>query len=436
MAAKLTKRWYTSRFFSYGPNSVSDNLQTSNHHWTGDMTDTRTDGGFIKDWKKRIREHTSATTNVSGVRWKVERVPTSGSVTQSLRSSSGLGPYISTVRYNGYPWPARTQAWSPASSISDGVAEREATKKFYRKINQQKKALEGLVFMGELRETLRMLRNPAKSLFDSAQRDYLGALQKRKKRDPKNWARGLSGAWLEWAFGVLPLTSDIKNILDGMDRFNADPIRTKVITGVGRQTEKSTANSEHVWSPDNNELVFTGLTRYSLKQKVKFRGCYMRERSEIKNLSESQKLADTFGVNAREFIPAAWELMPWSFLIDYFSNIGDILEQTFVNLENMRWINKTVVDESLTEIHSNLNHARTAAAIFFAGWSQIVSSSPGADARVSVNRVGFSRGAGGLYVSPFVLEIPGSLQKWLNITALGIQANSIHPQRFMRFARG
>jgi hypothetical protein len=102
----------------------------------------------------------------------------------------------------------------------------------------------------------------------------------------------------------------------------------------------------------------------------------------------------------------------------------------------MRWINKTVVDESLTEIHSNLNHARTAAAIFFAGWSQIVSSSPGADARVSVNRVGFSRGAGGLYVSPFVLEIPGSLQKWLNITALGIQANSIHPQRFMRFARG
>jgi hypothetical protein len=221
-----------------------------------------------------------------------------------------------------------------------------------------------------------------------------------------------------------------------MDRFNADPIRTKVITGVGRQTEKSTANSEHVWSPDNNELVFTGLTRYSLKQKVKFRGCYMRERSEIKNLSESQKLADTFGVNAREFIPAAWELMPWSFLIDYFSNIGDILEQTFVSLENMRWINKTVVDESLTEIHSNLNHARTAAAIFFAGWSQIVSSSPGADARVSVNRVGFSRGAGGLYVSPFVLEIPGSLQKWLNITALGIQANSIHPQRFMRFARG
>lgn len=432
MAAKSTKRTYTSRFFATGEINVSGNLQTTNLHWNGDITDTRSDGGFIKNWRQKIRDHQSATTAVNGVRWKVERSPTFGSIMIQLALPSGFGPAPPcAVRYNGYPWPTRTIAWSPASAIADGVANREAAKKFYKKVAQQTKAQEGLVFMGELRETLRMLRNPAKSLFDSARKDYLQALQKRKNRDPKNWSRGLSGAWLEWVFGVQPLVSDIRNILDGMDRFNSDPVYTKVITAVGRQRETQNAPGPHTWFPDNNSnLCFTGYSNHSLKQKVKYRGLFMRQRSEIKDLTQTQRFAEAFGLNLREFVPAAWELMPWSFLIDYFTNIGDILEQTFTNLENVRWINKTQVDESITSINSNLDFVKTKAACLFPPWNKLISASPGDDARCIVNRVGFARGSGGLSVSPFYLEIPGSPQKWLNIAALGVQANSIHPQRY------
>lgn len=35
---------------------------------------------------------------------------------------------------------------------------------------------------------------------------------------------------------------------------------------------------------------------------------------------------DLFGFSAKEFVPTLWELLPWSFLVDYFTNVGDILD--------------------------------------------------------------------------------------------------------------
>jgi hypothetical protein len=275
-----------------------------------------------------------------------------------------------------------------------------------------------------------MLRNPAKSLFESAKNDYLDAVKKRKHRNPKNWARGLSGAWLEWVFGVMPLVNDINDVLDSMDRFNSDPIVSRIITAVGRQRQMLTPSSLHVWTPDLHDLSFSGKTEQYLKQKVKLRGLYLRQRSEIKALTASQKLSQTFGLNAREFVPAAWELMPWSFLVDYFTNIGDILEQTFTNLENLAWCNKTTVNEGVYITTSNLDIPRTAALILSPSFSYLEKADPGNDARCLITRTGFDRNPGGPQVASFKLEIPGSPQKWLNIAALGVQANSIHPQRF------
>jgi hypothetical protein len=433
MPAKSRVQRYESRFFARGRHSIFSNPVVDwQGHWIDSVTNTRSAGaGGWVNWKQRIREHKTATSSLNGVRWTVERSPTRGHLVQRLRiGGSDPNYYPDTVRYYGYPWPTRVSASASGLVIQDGVADREANKKFFKKFAQMTKSMEGFVLMGELRETLRMLRNPAKSLFESAKNDYLGALKKRKHRDPKNWARGLSGAWLEWVFGVMPLVSDINGVVDSLDRFNSDPIVSRVITAVGRQRQTLSPSSYHVWIPDEHELVFSGKTEQYLKQKVKLRGLYLRERSEIKNLTTTQKLAQTFGLNAREFVPAMWELMPWSFLIDYFTNIGDILEQTFTNLESLAWCNRTQVDEGVYVTNSNLDIPRTKTLIASPNFSFLESASPGADARCLITRTGFDRNPGGPQVSPFELEIPGSPQKWLNIAALGVQANSIHPQRF------
>jgi hypothetical protein len=405
---------------------------TSADHIIGELDDFRAAGTPLPQWRKLIREHKSASTACSGTRHKVEEYrPTYGAVFQELRtgSPSDLNYYPDTVKYRGNSDPCRVSTLQGLVNtvVQDDVAKREATKKFYRKVAGLHRELDGSVALGEMRETLRMLRNPAKSLFDSARRDYLDALKKRKHRNPRNWARGLSGAWLEWIFGVQPLISDINGALGALDRLNADPIITRNITAVGRQ-RTSGATTQYLWNSGNN-LRFRGSAVRTAKQKYKYRALYMRELSEIKNMTTAQRAAELFGLTADRFVPTVWELMPWSFLVDYFTNVGDILEQSFTSLQNVRWCHTTIVDSSIVTATSNLDKVATAAAMTGL-YSRYLYSLPGPDARCVITKESWSRGAGGPSVDRLHFELPGSPQKWLNMAALGVQANSISPQRY------
>jgi len=430
MVAKLKTDRLQSSYYCVGPHSLASNMQVSSAVFNTAFTSNRTEPGAVKDWRKRIREHKSATTSVSGEIYEISQKRAVWTVHQKLTDGVPGVLYPSTVRYVGCTLHTRVQGYVPSINIIDGIAEKEATKKFYRKVSATKKSLEGLVFMGEMRETLRMLRNPAKSLFDSARNDYLAALSKRKQRNPRNWARGLSGAWLEWAFGVTPLVNDINNILLGLDRLNSDPIHTTLLTAVGR-SRVAPPPTQYVWNPDNHiRMWFKGEHTEYITQKVKYRGMYVRQRSQIKDLTHKQKFAETFGLNMREFVPAAWELMPWSFLVDYFTNIGDILEQSVTNLENIAWCVRTEINTGTRVARLGLDVPRTKTALTIPGLAEFVSAAVASDSTCSITRRSFSRAPSTPQVSPFYLEIPGSVQKWLNMAALGVQANRIHPQRF------
>jgi hypothetical protein len=430
MVAKLRTVRPSSDYYCKGPHSLHSNMQVSNETWNASFTSSRTEPAMIKDWRKRIRDNVSATTGVSGELYEISQRRAVFTVNQKLTDGIVGVLFPSTVRFRGMTQYSRVQGYVPTISIIDGVADQEATKKLYRKLNAIQKSLDGLVFMGELRETLRMLRNPAKSLFDSARNDYLAALQRRKHRNPRNWARGLSGAWLEWAFGVTPLVNDINNILLGLDRFNSDPIQTTLLTAVGQQ-RASPKPVLYDWTPPNHiRIWFKGTGVEKVTQKVKYRAKYVRERSQIKDLTNKQKFAQTFGLNMREFVPTMWELMPWSFLVDYFTNVGDILEQSFSSLEHVAWCNRTQIDTGTRTNSLGLDVQRTKLALTIPGVAEFSGASVQSDAVCTITRRNFARAPFTPQASPFKLEIPGSVQKWLNIAALGVQANSIHPQRF------
>jgi len=48
-----------------------------------------------------------------------------------------------------------------------------------------------------------------------------------------------------------------------------------------------------------------------------------------------------FGFDWQTAVLTAWEIIPYSFLVDYFINIGDILEASLFNQTNLAWVNRS-----------------------------------------------------------------------------------------------
>lgn len=432
---KIRSKVFRSFLYMSGPISFEDAVAGIDYHQNIDENYTdyswRTDPGPVHEYKRLIKDHVSATTILEGSITQIVRSVTRGSWSGIYRGIANYAyvdkPY--TVKFYGSPVYTRINDYTipPPGSISTDTAEREASKKFYRKVKATQQSMSGLVFVGELRQTLKMLRNPAEALFFSTKVDYLQKLAGQKARDPRKWVRGIRGTFLEAFFGWLPLASDISGAAEALERLPFDPETARLITAVGKDTETV---SRDVWSHfDGLRSSWKYKRHVYLQKKVKYRGLYLRERNGFKEVSKLSQTAQEFGFVLSEFVPTLWELLPWSFLVDYWSNIGDVLEMSFVNMESVRWCNRTEINDSVVFTTSNLDIEATRNMNTWAGHT-FTGASIGDDSVLLVKRRSFQRVQAFPQVPRLALEVPGSKMKWLAMGALWSQANDIHPQRW------
>lgn len=396
-------------------------------------------------WRTRIKQGISATTNVSGDHiMLVERRPAKGWYTRYQRDEylKLQGPF--TVKYWGYTWPTRVVSQPAVATIQSQKAEAIATKKFYTKLKAINQDMQGLVFLGELRETLRMLRNPAAAFRKAAERDYFEALRRHKKRnrrqwsenvDQRKWLDAVAGSWLEFQFGVQPLVSDMQGAYDALDRLNWDPIHRKLIHATGKDMEADGVPTLGEWNT-TAQLSFTSETVKTKHKKVIYRALWERTRDVPVNLSTGKRLADSFGLELREFVPTLWELMPWSFLIDYFTNIGDILEQAFASTSDIRWVNKTVLYEHEVLIQTKFWESKVIANNSGGQYpDKYIACDPNRQEAFSrYRRRYFTRAASPVpNVAKLQWELPGSRFKQANMAALAtLFSKDLFPQRVTR----
>lgn len=205
----------------------------------------------------------------------------------------------------------------------------------------------GLVFVGEAKKTLSMLTQPLSFLntmlahlaqlrkgnknITISRRGYRSVTINGKKFVPPWFIRktsgpgkvvlppngsiiipagqAISGAVLANNLGLRPLMMDIQALLHGIPEAH----RTE------RNTARGNAVDSRVYVKDY-ELT-AGVCRFGLK--------------EIKKVDISVKstaitedyfsVANDFGVSLWDISEAAWELIPYSFIVDYFVNVGDSL---------------------------------------------------------------------------------------------------------------
>lgn len=309
-------------------------------------------------WKSKVKRGTSATNDLSAV---------SNSQTYSPGEAAAKaisGPYVGQVCYTntGIPKPVAPGVVDANKLLN---ANTTAAVQIRKKIQKETQSFSGLTFLGELRESVRMIRHPAEALAGKLNR-HISVLAKRKKpsyfysarkgailqrkprtRQERNQARDYSkmvaDSWLEGVFGWAPLLNDISDIAEAsLNRFN-DPV-VKRISAIGKETATLSQVLQRTAGYASIYCTYSHESRS--ERKVIYTVGYKRELDRSNNGLE--RVVQSSGLGTwNDIMPAAWELVPWSFLVDYFSNIGDVINAACVSMSNVAWGQQTTIDEHI-----------------------------------------------------------------------------------------
>lgn len=250
-------------------------------------------------------------------------------------------------------------------------AKAKAIKALYKKIREVRSQFAGGLFLAELRKTVRMIARPAKALQDGMlahTRKITKIVNGRNvniKGKTKKWTLSekrqlISSSYLEGVFGWQPLLSDIKDAAIALARLLAEKKQQR-FRAFG-QAEKMISLTPLYFSqqglPFLHQSVLVKQTALCVYYGA-FQGQADDERLDV----TIERVVDLSGVSLRDILPTAWEILPWSFLADYFLNIGEILEAFSTDTSVVKRLARVDIEENLTRMDCRVDFPATAARI-------------------------------------------------------------------------
>lgn len=303
----------------------------------------------------------------------------------------------------------------PDQADVDGLSEVKADNKaltvFVTKVRRQQTTFQGGTFIAELGKTIRFVKNPVKNLRNGVSR-YLKSL---KKRGGKRGFRSLpsreklnilTDTWLEHSFAWRPLITELDDAVRAVAEHkvfsSAAPFR--MVRGVGEEE-----------SVIDRNLTTVGSTLPLLEfEKVETSRVIVKYYGMVDVGNTNVVSTRRVGLDMSNWLPTLWEVVPWSFLIDYFVNIDNIISAASLDRTSLRWITRTVYREIRHEA-IGLRMKKTASSGVYT--VSTIGISPGASSACTTS---FIRNAtyGGSLVPDVEFSIPNSVSKWLNVAAL------------------
>lgn len=334
-------------------------------------------GTQVPDWKRRVKSCIDATSNYS--------------IQENTLASARRGSYTATVTHflfpigstpnfitgvddasgGGFNLATGLSGVDPALLVPSAILN-SARSRFVTKCLNQQRLFNGGTVLGELHKTYESLRHPLTAL-RSGTSAYLDLVKERAYRASKkkvglsgsagtaarrrSVAKAVQGTYLEYVYGITPTLYDMRDAVHAAAHiFNPDlPMRSHI-----RVSQDFNFNSEALASIDtsgvsvkspngNNAGNVFGRRTVFVSGKVTFTG-------SLRDICPGHDRVRLLGLGLRDFVPTLWELLPYSFLVDYFVNVGDIFDALSFQVSDLAW-GCMAVKSSLYETISDYRHS-------------------------------------------------------------------------------
>lgn len=179
--------------------------------------------------------------------------------------------------------------------------------------------------------------------------DLVVGLADIKRTKGRSAIRFAQDSWLNFSFGIAPTVRDIAEISSSIDKYLRRQDHFVRLTGTARTewlSSKKSSESSWIYGADTHGIMEAIHT-------LSYR--YIAGFSLPLGSANDYGVASHFGLEFQDLIPLAWELVPYSWIVDYFTTVGGFLDDVFTSpggtttyvVQNRRY----TIDYSVTPVH-------------------------------------------------------------------------------------
>jgi len=174
--------------------------------------------------------------------------------------------------------------------------------------------------LNDLGQTVQMLKSPLKGSIDLVKR----MLKQRNKTLGKTTASAFlasKNAWLEYRYGWKPLLMDMDTIVESISAKRSPQKKAYLVARAQENFSRTFEKPFGVTGGLPRVDSVSGVVRVerSVRASAGVFYCY-------RNSMNQKEMAQTLGTRPRDLALSAWEIIPYSFVVDWFVNVGDWLQ--------------------------------------------------------------------------------------------------------------
>lgn len=239
-------------------------------------------------------EVTSWFNSINGVVAKANNPwPSTSCYLKQTREGPQLSYMLEQAEKGLFPKPLISQ------SEIDRVTQLAATKAWAALHGSETQVL---VFLAEVHKTFALLRNPFRELYVFLKKVRSDLLK--SKSAARTVAEYLAAEWLKYRYGIMPILYDIDGLIKALSKDKVEGLRTA--RGIETLHAEETLDLIHIHGV---ETAYQWVTSDEIIVK-----CGLLTRGKLGT-------RDFLGATLRQFPSTVWEVIPFSFVADWFVNV-------------------------------------------------------------------------------------------------------------------